>query len=92
MAVGVTVGSITDELGAASFVHAFFSTISAHCEPDGWGTSFPHLLNALYQGRLAHQNAPLALDRCPARSTSPRGSVKPLTCRSSTACRSRATG
>ena len=61
MAVGVTVGSITDELGAPSFVHSFFSTISAHCEPTGWGRRFPHLMNELYQGRLPHGNALLAL-------------------------------
>lgn len=61
MAVGVTVGSITDEFGAPSFVHSFFSTISAHCEPTGWGSRFPHLMNELYQGRLPHLNAPLAL-------------------------------
>lgn len=61
MAVGVTVGSITDELGAASFVHSFFSTISAHCESKGWGSRFPHLMNELYQGRLPHANALLAL-------------------------------
>ncbi|MET3376423.1 hypothetical protein ABIC89_005502 [Variovorax boronicumulans] len=61
MAVGVTVGSITNELGAPSFVHSFFSTISAHCEPIGWGSRFPHLMNELYQGRLPHLNASLAL-------------------------------
>lgn len=61
MAVGVTVGSITDELGAPSFVHSFFSTISAHCEPAGWGSRFPHLMNELYQGRLPHVNALPAL-------------------------------
>lgn len=53
MAVGVTVGSITDELGARSFVHSFFSTISVHCEPTGWSSRFPHLMNELYQGRFA---------------------------------------
>ncbi|BEP55577.1 hypothetical protein GmRootV118_28210 [Variovorax sp. V118] len=61
MAVGVTVGSITNELGAPSFVHSFFSTISAHCEPTGWGSCFPHLMNELYQGRLPHAHASLAL-------------------------------
>lgn len=61
MAVGVTVGSITNELGAPSFVHSFFSSISAHCEPDGWGSQFPHLMNELYQGHLPHGNALLAL-------------------------------
>ncbi|SFP61369.1 Imm70 family immunity protein [Variovorax sp. 770b2] len=62
MAVGVTAGSITNELGAPSFVHSFFSTISAHCEPDGWGSQFPHLMNELYQGHLPHGNALRALD------------------------------
>ena len=62
MAVGITVGSITDEIGSAAFVHAFFSTISAHCEPGGWGTRFPHLMRHLYRGRLPHQHARAALD------------------------------
>lgn len=61
MAVGVAVGSITDELGAPSFVHSFFSTISAHCEPAGWGSRLPHLMNELYVGRLPHASASLAL-------------------------------
>lgn len=61
MAVGVTVGAITDELGAASFVHSFFSTISVHCESNGWGSRFPHLMYELYQGHLPHANALLAL-------------------------------
>ena len=61
MAVAVTVGSITDELGAPSFVHAFFSTVSAYCEPTGWGRRFPHLMNELYQGRLPYGSALLAL-------------------------------
>ncbi|CAM0555331.1 hypothetical protein EHLJMEHL_04920 [Vreelandella titanicae] len=61
MGVGVTVGSVTDEIGASSFVHAFFSTISAHCEPDGWGTKYPHLMNEFYQGHLVHSRADSAL-------------------------------
>ena len=61
MAVGITVGSITDEIGAPSFVHAFFSTISAYCEPNGWGSHYPHLMNELYQGCLPHEHANVAL-------------------------------
>ena len=61
MAVGIRVGSITDEIGAPSFVHAFFSTISAHCEPKGWGKRFPHLMNELYRGRLQAEHAARAL-------------------------------
>lgn len=62
MAVGITVGSITDEIGAPSFVHAFFSTISANCEPKGWGSRFPTLMKELYQGCLSYKNAASALE------------------------------
>lgn len=61
MAVGISVGSMVDELGAPSFVHSFFSTVSAHCEPAGWGSGLPHLMNELYQGRLPHGHALFAL-------------------------------
>jgi hypothetical protein len=61
MAIGITAGSTTAELGAPSFVHAFFSTLNAHCEPEGWGTRLPHLMNGLYGGRLAFADAPAAL-------------------------------
>ena len=62
MAVGIRVGTISDEIGAPSFLHAFFSTISAHCEPKGWGTRFPYLMKELYRGHLpaAHASAALA--------------------------------
>jgi hypothetical protein len=62
MSVGIRVGSIVDEIGTPSFMHAFFSTISARCEPDGWGSRFPHLMNQLYQGHLlaSHTEAALA--------------------------------
>ena len=60
MAVGIKVGSITDEIGTADFFHAFFSTISATLE-DRWGARFPVLLNQLYQGSLPHSQASAAL-------------------------------
>lgn len=60
MAVGVKVGSITDEIGTADFFHAFFSTVSARLE-DRWGARFPVLLNQLYQGSLPHSQAAAAL-------------------------------
>jgi 2,3-bisphosphoglycerate-dependent phosphoglycerate mutase len=62
MTIGIRVGSIVDEIGAPSFVHAFFSTISAHCEPNGWGSRFPHLITELYQGHLSSANANSALE------------------------------
>ncbi|QPI62597.1 immunity 70 family protein [Vreelandella venusta] len=51
MAVGIKVGSITDEIGTPDFFHAFFSTVSFNLEK-GWGSRFPHLLTNLYQGGL----------------------------------------
>ncbi|TGN37906.1 immunity 70 family protein [Marinobacter confluentis] len=62
MAVGITVGPITAEIGTGSFVHAFFSTVSVHCEPNGWGTRYPRLMNHLYQGYLSHSQAAEALE------------------------------
>ena len=61
MTVGIRVGSITDEIGAPSFLHAFFSTISAHCDSSEWGARFPNLFE-LYSGRLPAQKAELALE------------------------------
>ena len=51
MAVGIKVGSITDEIGTPAFFHAFFSTVSSNLE-DGWGSRFPVLFKNLYQGNL----------------------------------------
>jgi 2,3-bisphosphoglycerate-dependent phosphoglycerate mutase len=52
VAVGVRVKSQLWPIGASDFFHAFFSTISYHLEPDGWGSRFPTLMNQLYQGEL----------------------------------------
>ncbi|MEP1539944.1 MAG: immunity 70 family protein [Marinobacter sp.] len=62
MAVGVTVGSITGEIGAGSFVHSFFSTVSVHCETNGWGSRYPRLMNELYQGHLPSSHAIAAIE------------------------------
>lgn len=61
MGVGIRVGSITDEIGTADFLHAFFSTISANLEPK-WGARFPTLLSRLYQGELRQDEADAALN------------------------------
>ena len=52
MAISICVGDICDEVGAPSFVHAFFSTVSYYGEPDGWGTGYPYLIGMLYRGHL----------------------------------------
>src|SRR5215469_10373727 len=52
MGVDILVGDQGWEIGAASFLHSFFSTVSAHLEPGGWGTRFPALMHRLYKGHL----------------------------------------
>jgi hypothetical protein len=42
MTVGLQIHGITTEIGTGSFFHAFFSTISHHLEPKGWGTVYPY--------------------------------------------------
>lgn len=61
MAIGIEVDNIWTEIGAGSFLHAFFSTLSHRLEPDGWGSRFPTLMNELYQGRLPSGSAKIAL-------------------------------
>lgn len=56
MSVGIRVGSIADEIGTGSFLHAFFSTISAHCDGGKWGSCYPHLFE-LYAGHLPTRSA-----------------------------------
>lgn len=62
MTVGLKIDGITGEIGSGSFLHAFFSTISAHLEPDGWGTRFPVLMNDLYQGHIDASQVQKVLD------------------------------
>ncbi|MDP4086145.1 MAG: immunity 70 family protein [Bacillota bacterium] len=61
----MTVGFLVDgtffyEIGSADFLHSFFSTISYHLEPDGWGTKYPYLLKKLYYEPLEWSEIALA--------------------------------
>lgn len=62
MAIHLRVGNRIWEVGAGDFLHAFFSTVSYHLEPGGWGSRFPVLMKSLYQGRLEAGKAGAALD------------------------------
>lgn len=53
MTVGLMVDCFFYELGSGDFVHSFFSTISYHLEPKGWGTEYPYLLKNLYNDKLS---------------------------------------
>jgi hypothetical protein len=52
MGIGLNVGDFYYEIGSGDFFHSFFSTISYHLEPEGWGTKYPNLMNELYHGSL----------------------------------------
>jgi 2,3-bisphosphoglycerate-dependent phosphoglycerate mutase len=62
MTVGLRIGGIVDEVGSSDFLHAFFSTISSHLEPEGWGTRYPELMNDLHQGKLEKEAADKVLN------------------------------
>jgi len=61
MTIGIKIGNTWTEIGSGSFLHAFFSTISQHLEPNGWGSRFPILIKELYHGRLSSKKAKTAL-------------------------------
>jgi hypothetical protein len=60
MAVSIQTGPRFYEIGTSDFLHAFFSTVSFHLEPKGWGTRFPALMMELYQGALPQEHIPSA--------------------------------
>jgi 2,3-bisphosphoglycerate-dependent phosphoglycerate mutase len=62
MAIGIRVGGIIDEIGTSDFLHAFFSTISVHLEPQGWGSRYPELMKQFYSGTLRHEDAGKVLE------------------------------
>lgn len=61
VAVGMRVRSNVWPVGTGDFFHAFFSTISARLEPDGWGMRFPSVMGELYRGKLSSEDAAAAL-------------------------------
>lgn len=59
MPVRFAIDSLFYQVGhGKDFLHSFFSTISYHLEPSGWGTRYPYLLNHLYNGKLNWNNVP----------------------------------
>ncbi|MBM6616332.1 immunity 70 family protein [Bacillus suaedaesalsae] len=62
MVVGFQFDCFFYQVGHGDFLHSFFSTISYHLEPDGWGTSYPKLLNDLYYKELSCNDIPKAIE------------------------------
>lgn len=58
--VSFRVGCMMYEIGAASFLHSFFSTVAYRLENNRWGSKFPVIMNELYQGKLSCENVPAA--------------------------------
>jgi len=56
--VSLHAASQTFGVGSPSFLHCFFSTVSANLETTGWGTRFPVLMNKLYQGNVSVAELP----------------------------------
>jgi hypothetical protein len=59
--IALRTGSVVTEIGPGAILHALCSTIATRLEPDGWGTRFPRVMGALYQGHLGAAEAPEAL-------------------------------
>ena len=58
--VSFRVDCIMYEIGTASFLHSFFSTVAYRLENNRWGSKFPVIMNELYQGKLSYKNVPVA--------------------------------
>lgn len=54
------VGNISYEIGTASFLYSFFSTVAYRLEKGRWGSRFPIIMNELYQGQLSFEKALVA--------------------------------
>ncbi|WP_242143725.1 MULTISPECIES: Imm70 family immunity protein [unclassified Bacillus cereus group] len=50
--VGFGIDFMFYEVGHPDFLHSFFSTMSYHTEPEGWGTKYPLLMKNLYFDKL----------------------------------------
>jgi 2,3-bisphosphoglycerate-dependent phosphoglycerate mutase len=53
MSVGLLVGNHRYEIGSASFLKAFFSTIVMRLEAGNWGSRYPTVMRRLYMGEVA---------------------------------------
>ncbi|MGI6117427.1 MAG: immunity 70 family protein [Bilifractor sp.] len=54
MSVSFWVNDDCYDVGAASFLHSFFSTVCYNLEDGKWGSRYPVLMNEFYQGSLEY--------------------------------------
>jgi hypothetical protein len=58
MTVGIKVDYLWFQIGNGEFLNAFFSTISYHLEPNGWGSKYPIVMKDLYNGNVSWEKVP----------------------------------
>ena len=61
MEIGILHRNNIKYIGPVELLIAFFSTIWANLEVNGWGTRYPIIMNKLYQGELRSDDAEGAL-------------------------------
>lgn len=61
MALNIAVGKKRFEIGSASFLKAWFSTVFVRLENEEWGSRFPTIMHDFYSGSLPHTHAKLAI-------------------------------
>ena len=62
MGVALHVGSRAFEVGSASFLRSFFSTVYLRLEDGAWGSRFPTVMTNLYAGEVGPEFAADALE------------------------------
>ncbi len=62
MSLAAWVGDKRFEIGTASLLKAWFSTIYVRLEQEEWGALFPTIMGDLYAGSVPHGRAELALE------------------------------
>ncbi|BCQ25992.1 hypothetical protein NK8_41760 [Caballeronia sp. NK8] len=62
MTIGIRTASIVTEIGAASFLNAFFSTVQGLLEQAGRGSRFPVISIDFYDGMVPSSKIKIALE------------------------------
>lgn len=62
MSISFWVAEKTFNIGSPDLLHAFFSTITFHLEPNGWASRFPVLMDDLYSGKVSYEKIPRLKD------------------------------
>jgi 2,3-bisphosphoglycerate-dependent phosphoglycerate mutase len=60
MGISFLVGNRSFEIGTASFLNSFFSTIYVKLENEKWGSRFPTIMRELHSGKMSYKSAETA--------------------------------